>query len=120
MKVVQYESMEAKKVEMTGAQGVSVRIPIGEADGAPGFTMRVFTVSPGGNTPYHRHDYEHEIIILKGCGELLGTGESVPVTAGTVVFVPPDELHGFRSDATLGMEMVCLVPNRAYHPGVVK
>lgn len=114
MKVIHYESIEAKAVDLPGASGVSVRIPISAGDGAPGFTMRVFTIEPGGNTPFHRHDYEHEIVILKGGGELRLPEESVSVNVGCVVFVPPGEWHGFKADATTGMEMVCLVPNRAY------
>ena len=61
MKVIRYQEIVAEKVTSPGAKGASVRVPIGVGDGAPTFTMRVFTMEPGGNTPYHRHDYEHDV-----------------------------------------------------------
>lgn len=114
MKVLHYSDAPATEVTQPGAKGTQVRIPIGVADGAPTFTMRVFTLSPGGNTPYHRHDYEHEIYIIRGAGILKSPEGQHAVSAGTVVLVKPDEWHGFVADAAQGMEMMCLVPNRVY------
>jgi quercetin dioxygenase-like cupin family protein len=117
MKVTHFRDLAGTPVEMTGAHGVTSRIPISADDGAPNFTMRVFTLEPGGQTPYHRHDYEHEIFILNGRGTLLFPGGSRPVRPGDTVLVEADDWHGFRGDDSLGMEMICLVPNRAYLPG---
>ncbi len=114
MKIVRYEDIEPVAVDTPGAKGASVRIPIGIADGAPNFTMRVFTMAPGGNTPFHRHDYEHEVLIVKGRGELRLPDRAVQVEPGTAILVPADQWHGFKADAEQGLEMVCLVPNRAY------
>ena len=102
---------------MAGASGVVARVPISAGDGAPGFTMRVFSIDPEGNTPYHRHDYEHEVFVLKGRGFLRFPGGQRAVSPGDAILIEPDEWHGFVADAATGMEMLCMVPNRAYVPG---
>ncbi len=115
MKVTHLEREDAKVVEMDGARKVTVKVPITEKDGAPTFTMRVFSMEPGGNTPFHRHEYEHEILILKGSGLVHFQDTTVELSPGTALLVNPNEWHGFKASATEGMEMVCLVPNKAYH-----
>ena len=59
MKTVSLSDVEKIKVNMEGAEGAWRQLPIGSADGAPNFSLRVFTVDPGGHTPYHQHPYEH-------------------------------------------------------------
>jgi len=102
---------------MAGANGVTARVPISAADGAPGFTMRFYTIDPGGNTPYHKHDYEHEVFVLNGRGYLLFRGGRKPIMPSDAILIDPDEWHGFVGDESIGMEMLCMVPNRAYLPG---
>ena len=116
MKLIHYEKVLAADADMEGAKGIKVRVPISAGDGAPNFTMRVFTFLPSGNTPYHRHDYEQETFILAGSGKLLFEGGSRPVEEGSVVFAQAGEWHGYVADSG-GMEMICVVPNKAYHPG---
>ena len=53
-----------------GAKGVKIRWLIGEQDGAPNFAMRHFEVAPGGHTPHHSHDWEHEVFVLSGRGKV--------------------------------------------------
>ncbi len=82
-------------VEVEGAVGVSKRVLIGEEDGAPNFIMRQFTLQPGGKTPYHTHNWEHEVYVLSGTGIARhGDGES-DISAGCAVLVLPNEEHGF-------------------------
>ena len=56
---------------MEGAAGCRVRWLIGEGDKAPNFAMREFEVAPGGHTPKHFHDYEHEVYVLAGRGTIV-------------------------------------------------
>jgi len=42
---------------MEGAAGAWKQLPLGSKDGAPVYSYRVFTLEPGGNTPYHTHPY---------------------------------------------------------------
>ncbi len=59
--------IEAVPMNVGGAKGVTKRVLISEVDGAPNFIMRQFSISPGGNTPYHTHDWEHVIYVLDEC-----------------------------------------------------
>ena len=113
MRVTHVRNMRGNEIELAGTKGVVGRIPISEEDGAPAFTMRIFTISPGGNTAYHSHDYEHEIFILNGRGSLLSPEGREAVAPGDAVLILPGEIHGFEADKSLGMEMLCMVPNRA-------
>jgi hypothetical protein len=65
MKVAHFEQTPAKPVEMEGSSGCRVRWLVDEKDGAPTFAMRQFEVAPGGHTPQHFHDYEHEVFVLE-------------------------------------------------------
>lgn len=113
MKVVHYKEVKSQVVSMKGADKVQVRMPISIDDGAITFIMRVFEFEANGKTPYHRHDYEHEVFVIKGSGAVLFEGGKRELTAGEVVFVLPMEWHSFIAGPD-GMEMLCLVPKRAY------
>ena len=111
MKICDYRDIQLNEVADEGAEGVSIRVAISKDDGAPNFAMRVFDVQPGGNTPLHRHAWEHEVFILEG--EAIVTTESGDKNAptGTIVFVAPDELHQFRNETDEVMRFICLIPN---------
>ncbi len=61
MKVIHYTEEKETRVDNDVAKGVSGRVVIGKADGAPNFCMRVFELDAGGCSPKHSHDWEHEI-----------------------------------------------------------
>jgi quercetin dioxygenase-like cupin family protein len=111
MKVVHYEQIESAPVSMEGAVGCRIRCLIGEADGAPSFTMRQFEVAAGGCTAKHTHGYEHEVFVLEGTGVALDENGEQPMRAGTVVFVPPRALHQFRNTGAGPLKFLCLIPH---------
>lgn len=113
MKVAHYTHTPQQQVEMPGATGCRVRWLIGNAEAAPNFAMRQFEVAPGGYTPRHVHDYEHEVYVLTGQGEVLAAGTPHPITAGDIVYVPPNEIHQFRNTGAAPLEFLCLIPNSA-------
>ena len=45
-------------ITMPGAKGVSKEVVIGKVEGTPEYSMRIFTVQVGGNTPFHGHPYD--------------------------------------------------------------
>ncbi len=92
------------------AKGVEKRVLIGPHNGAPNFIMRHFTVKPGGFSPFHTHDWEHEVYILKGKGFLRLENENKPFEAGDYVFVPPNEKHQFVNDSDDILEFICVIP----------
>lgn len=90
--------------------GVHKRVLIGPKDGAPTFAVRLFSLAPGGHTPAHIHPYEHGVLVLRGKGEVLTPEGPRAIEPGMVVFVKPQEFHGFRNTGTEPLEFVCIVP----------
>jgi quercetin dioxygenase-like cupin family protein len=113
MKVTSAETIPAKAVEMEGATGCTVRQLVNETDGAPTFAMRQFEVAPGGHTPRHSHDYEHEVFVLAGSGVVFEGDKQHKLSAGDVVFVKPNEVHQFRNTGATPMKFLCLIPSSA-------
>lgn len=98
-------------VEMDGVQGASMAIMVGREHGAPNFAMRTFRVEPGGFTPRHSHDFEHEVFITGGSGTVFLEGSDHPLRPGDVVYVPAESLHQFRAASDKPLEFLCLVPS---------
>ena len=113
MIVRQPKDVDSQIMQMPGAKDVSMQLMIGREDKAPNFAMRLFTVHPGGHTPLHTHNYEHEVMIVEGKAEAI-SGEdgsiSTPVSAGDVVLVLPNEMHQFKNNSDAIMKFMCLVP----------
>lgn len=112
MKIVSLEQIPSQAMQMDGAKGVVKQIPVGQEDGAPNFSFRVFSVDPGGHTPYHRHAFEHLNYILEGEGVLVDEeGREHPLKAGDYGLVAPDEKHQFRNTSPAKMlKFLCAVP----------
>ncbi len=85
-------------------------------DGVPTFAMRIFDVAPGGASSRHSHDFEHEVLILKGEGVLKGEKGDIPFKAGTALYIEPNELHQLRNTGTDTLRFLCMVPLRGEEP----
>lgn len=110
MKVKPVLEHEQTPVEMEGAAGARMRMLVGPHDGATNFHMRHFEVEPGGHTPHHQHDYEHEILVLKGHGVAKSEQGERSIGAGDVIWVPANELHQFQNPGPEPLEFICLIP----------
>ena len=110
-------NVPAQDVAMPGAEKVRMQLLCGPGDGCPNFAMRRFIVGPGGCTPRHQHDYEHEVLILAGAGVVFGNGCEQPLEAGDVLYVPANELHQFRNTSAAPLEFICMVPAFVHRPG---
>jgi len=110
MKIKKADDVEAQAVEMAGAEGVTIRLLVHEADAAPNFYMRQFNIAPGGCTPRHVHPWEHEVYILSGSAAVWNGQEDQPATGGDCIFVPPGEEHQFTNAGDDELKMLCLVP----------
>ena len=97
---------------MPGAEKVQMRLMIGRDDGAPTFAMRIFDVEPGGQTPHHQHNYEHEIMVLDGRGVAMSGDSPHPVQAGDTLYVPANEKHQFRNTGQDTFRFMCIVPTQ--------
>ena len=110
MKIKSSESVQSNPVEMEGAEGTRIRLLIHEAEGAPNFYMREFIIAPGGCTPLHTHEWEHEVFMLSGQGVAVSPEGENRISPGDSVFVPPGEQHQFRNTGTEELKLLCLVP----------
>jgi quercetin dioxygenase-like cupin family protein len=110
MKILPYKEMDPTPVTMEGAEGVTIRWLIAKEDGAPHFAMRLFEVEPGGHSPLHTHEGEHEVFILEGEAAVWRDGDEVPVKSGTAVYVPPGEKHAFYNKGEGVLRFLCMVP----------
>jgi quercetin dioxygenase-like cupin family protein len=101
---VEYEPVDA-------AAGLSKGILIDEADGAPTFAMRRFTLDPGASVPKHTNAVEHEQYVLSG-EYVVGIGdEERRVSAGDSIFVPAGTVHWYRNEGSEPGAFICVVPN---------
>jgi quercetin dioxygenase-like cupin family protein len=105
--------VESQQVGKAGAKDTSMRLLIGEADGALDFQMRMFEVKPGGHSPFHSHPWEHETFIVSGAGSVKTDQGDIKIEAGDVVFVQPDDQHSFQADAGETLVFICCVPSGA-------
>lgn len=111
MKIISLNRVEKHKVHMDGAYKAWKQVPLSKNDGAPVYSYRVFTVEPGGYTPYHSHPYEHMNYIIEGEGALVNEkGEEQPIKAGDFALVMPDEKHQYRNKGNVPFKIICGVP----------
>ena len=104
------QQMEGTPITGDGISGVTMKLLVGREDEAPTFAMRHFLVEPGGFTPMHSHDWEHEVLILGGQGELECDGEVATISAGDGLYIPSNETHQFRNVGETPLEFLCIVP----------
>lgn len=112
MKIISLSEVQKAKVTMEGAKDAWKQVPLSREDGAPVYAYRVFTVEPGGYTPYHQHNYEHMNYIIEGEGELVNeAGERKPLRSGDFAMVNPNEKHQYRNTSPdKAFVMICGVP----------
>lgn len=110
MLVIDHQEIEAQPVTAQGAERATIREVFTAETGAPTFAMRIFELEPGGCTPKHAHPWEHEVFVLEGRGDVEGPDGHTPLSPGTAVFVPPGELHSFRSAPDERLKFICLIP----------
>jgi len=106
------DDIKAEAVEAEGARNVTIRWLVSEKDGAPNFAMRLFEMGTEGSTPYHSHEWEHEVYILEGKGKLTIEGDEKEFSDGYFIFVPQGVRHSFRNTGDGRLRFICVVPNR--------
>ncbi|RPH52665.1 MAG: cupin domain-containing protein [Desulfobacteraceae bacterium] len=113
MKIIQYTEVNPVIFDSGMAKGIAARVVIGKNDGADNFCMRIFEVSASGCSPRHSHEWEHEIFIHSGTGEVYNNGKWTPVKAGSIVFIPGNEEHQIRNAGSELLVFACLIPSNA-------
>ena len=112
MKIVELADVAKTRMDMPGAERVEKQLPISKQDGTPQFSVRVFTLSVNGHTPYHAHPFEHLNYVIKGQGAIVtGSGQERPVQEGDFAMILPDEKHQFKNtSADEPLVIICAVP----------
>ena len=110
MKHVHHTEVELEKPKEQGIKDVMVRWLISEKDGAENFAMRLFEIQPGGYSPLHQHDWEHEVFILEGEGITRDKQNEKSFKQGDVFFVSPMEWHQFINTGEKTLKFLCLIP----------
>ncbi len=110
MKVIHYTDALTQKFDGEIVKNVTGAVVIGKDDGAPNFCMRVFTIGKEGFSPRHSHEWEHEIFVHSGTGQVFREGEWQDIQAGSVVFIPGNEEHQLRNTGEDDFTFVCLIP----------
>ena len=109
-------------VDISGDHAASGKVArrdlVGVADGAPNFTMREFQLGPGAATPHHSHDWEHEVLILEGTGNLLHGDAETTFGAGDSIYIPSNEPHQFQNKGAGDLKFICVVTNAGHLAGL--
>jgi len=106
---VNVSGVEDSPVTEEGSKGTRIKWVINEKDGAPTFLMRQFTLEPGGFTPYHKHDWEHEVYILEGQGKVRYENREESIQPGDAILIPPNKTHQFQAGPP-GLKFLCMIP----------
>jgi quercetin dioxygenase-like cupin family protein len=110
MKHIHYTEVELEKPTENGLKDVKLRWLISKKDGAENFAMRLFEIKPGGYTPLHQHDWEHEVFILEGNGTAKSKTMEETFKEGDIFFIPSLEWHQFVNSSKDTLKILCLIP----------
>jgi quercetin dioxygenase-like cupin family protein len=110
LKHVHYTKVELEEPTEQGIKDIKVRWLISKKDGAENFAMRLFEVKPGGHSPLHQHDWEHEIFILEGSDIAKDKANEVSFKQGDIFFIKPMEWHQLVNTGKETLKFLCLIP----------
>ena len=106
-----YTEVPEEEVTMANSIKTTIRWLITKEDGAKRYTTRRFEIQPGGKIGVHDHPEEHHIYILEGKGIIIDDkGDEIEGENGDVLYVPPNEPHGYRNDGPTPFTFLCVIP----------
>ena len=93
--------------------GVEKQILIGREDGSKEIILRNFSIKPSGTSPYHSHHFPHLVKVERGQGVVIDpAGNEHPLRLGMLVYIPDNELHGFKNTGSEPLDFLCIAPER--------
>ena len=113
MKLIHFDKVELENVNIEGAKNTKIRWLVAQKDGSPNFAMRMFEVEKDGHTPYHSHDWEHEVFVLEGEGVLVLKNEEKPFKQWDVMYVDPNMMHRFKNTGESLLRFLCVIPHES-------
>nr|MDO8078090.1 cupin domain-containing protein [Candidatus Freyarchaeota archaeon] len=106
-----YRDVAEEEVTLADSSGATIRWLITEKDGAPRYAMRRFEIKPGGRIGLHSHPEEHEIYVLSGKARIFNDqGFETVAGPGDVLYVPPNEKHGYENTGDETFTFICVIP----------
>ena len=113
MKLIHYKEQPGKAYPSDLAKGAIGRVVIGKADGDTKFCMRVFEIEPEGHSAKHSHDYEHQVFVHSGAGQIWNGESWLDFGSGSIVYIPGGEEHQLRNPGQETLVFVCCIPEGA-------
>ena len=102
-----------------GYTAVTKQVVLGPEDGSDEIVLRYFSVTAGGATPYHSHDFPHLVKVESGQGVAVDAdGNEYPLAADDYVYVEANEVHNFKNTGDGPFDFICLVPLRGELSGI--
>ena len=103
--------VNSEVVTKANSKETTIQWLITKVDGAQNYTMRRFEIQPGGEIGLHNHPEEHEIYILEGKGQVFEEdGKITEITIGDILYVPPNEPHGYKKTGNQPLSFICVIP----------
>ena len=93
-----------------GAKGALKKVLITEKEGWKDYVMRLFEISPGGNSPLHTHPWPHIVFVVDGKGTISVDGTEYEAGKGTYAYVPENIVHQFVNNGEDKLSFICIVP----------
>jgi quercetin dioxygenase-like cupin family protein len=92
--------------------GVETRMQVSAANGSTQLCMFEQWVAPALGAPLHRHPVEEVLTVIAGDAVVWVDGQTVALSGGQSVVVPPGQEHGFRNagSSTLHVRAVLASP----------
>jgi quercetin dioxygenase-like cupin family protein len=85
-------------------------------DAALGCELRYFEMGPGGHSTLERHEHVHAVMILRGAGRCMVSGEVRDVAPHDLVSIPPMTWHQFRAAPDQPLGFLCMVNRERDRP----
>ncbi len=95
---------------MADSKGVTGKMLVGAADGAPNFRIRYFRIEAGGYSSRHSHNFDHGVYIVHGQARVKLGQEEVEVGPRDVVYISANEEHQLRAVGNEPLGFLCVIP----------
>ena len=101
MKIFHYSDVKPKRV---------LRWLITKDIGSENFVMRLAEKRQTAPITHHTHPWEHGVFVLEGEGIVSNGREERSIGKGSVIFIPPNEPHGFGKTGEETLRFICIIP----------
>lgn len=78
--------------------------------------LRYFEIQAGGHSTLERHRHTHQVMLIRGCGEVLIDQEITAVGQYDIIHIPPLTWHQFRATKGQPLGFLCIVSSERDKP----